>query len=159
LRTSVTGPARDALGVALVRWWPIAAATAGFLVLGTVLTASGMSEHGAPVAAALAPGYLLGAPFIGALGGFITGSNTGAMSMLAASTTATAEALEASPVVVLAGQNVAASLLTMAFPPRVALAVSLARASGPAGITRVVLAAAVVPLVSLSLISTVLATG
>lgn len=152
-------PVRLAVGVAVRRWWPIAAATVGFVALGTVLTGSGMSEAGAEVAAGLGPGYFFGAPFIGAVGGFITGSNTGAMSMLAASTTATADALGASPVVVLAAQNVAASLLTMAFPPRVALAVAIAGGEATDRVQRLVLAATVPAVVTLAVLGTVWATS
>lgn len=117
---------RRAVGTGLRRWRPIAAATGLFLVLGGVLTATGMSAALAEAASRLGPGYLALVPFVGGLGGFIAGSNTGANAMFAASQAQAAHALGVSGLHVLAAQNVSASVLTMASPPRVALAVSLA---------------------------------
>lgn len=117
---------RAAVGTALRRWRPIAVATALFLVLGGVLTATGMSAALAEAASRLGPVYLALVPVVGGLGGFITGSNSGANAMFAASQAQAAHALGASNLQILATQNVSASVLTMAAPSRVALAVSLA---------------------------------
>ncbi|MGH3980844.1 MAG: L-lactate permease [Pseudonocardiaceae bacterium] len=117
---------RAALRTALRRWRPIAVATALFLALGGVLTGTGMSAALAEATSGLGPAYLLLVPVVGGLGGFIAGSNTGANAMFAASQAQAAHALGAASTQVLATQNVAASLLTMAAPPRVALAASLA---------------------------------
>lgn len=119
-------PLRRAVLTGLRRWRPIATATGLFLVLGGVLTATGMSAALAEAASRLGSGYLALVPFVGGLGGFIAGSNTGANAMFAASQAQAAHTLGVSSLHVLAAQNVSASLLTMASPPRVALAVSLA---------------------------------
>lgn len=122
---------REAVVTGLQRWRPIAAATALFLALGGVLTATGMSAALAEAASELGPAYLAFVPVVGGLGGFIASSNTGANAMFAASQAHAAHALGASSLQVLASQNVSASLLTMASPPRVALATSLATIEHP----------------------------
>ncbi len=127
LLVGLRGPRlRAATRTAVGRWRPIAGATALFLILGGVLTATGMSAALAEAASRLGPAYLLLVPAVGGLGGFIAGSNTGANAMFAASQAQAAHALGAATTQVLATQNVAASLLTMAAPPRVALAATLA---------------------------------
>jgi lactate permease len=129
-----TGDQRRAVASALSHWWPVATTTALFLGLGALMVSSGMSAAlAAGAAGRLHTGYLALAPWIGGLGGFITGSNTGANAMFAASQGAAAKAL-GYPVVSLVGlQNVSASLTTMASAPRVALAVSLLQAPEPPG--------------------------
>lgn len=109
------------------RWFPVAATTVAFLLVGTVLTATGMSTALAKAAAALGnPTYLFFAGFIGALGGFLTGSNTGSNAMFATSQFSAAQALGVNASHIVATQNVAASLATTASAPRVVLAVTLA---------------------------------
>ena len=105
---------------------PVAATTALFLLLGATMTASGMSTALASGAGALGRPYLLLAPWVGGLGGLLTGSNVGANAMFAASQAAAAQALDVPLLPLLAVQNVSASLLTMASAPRVALAAGLA---------------------------------
>lgn len=89
------------------------------------MTASGMSSALARAAGQLGPGYLPLAPWIGGLGGFVTGSNTGANAMSAASQAAAAHTLGYDTLTLVALQNVSASLLTMASAGRIALVVSL----------------------------------
>lgn len=117
---------RTALRGALLRWWPVALTTASFLAVGGVMTATGMSRTLAHTAAELGPAYPALAPWIGALGGFLTGSNAGANAMFAASQAETARAIGYPVLTLVAVQNVSASLATMVSIPRVALAVSLA---------------------------------
>ena len=113
------------LRAAAGRWWPVAVTTTLFLLLGGLMSATGMSASLARAAADLGPGYLLLAPWIGGLGGFLTGSNTGANAMFAAAQADAARWL-GDPVLRLAAvQNVSASLATMASPSRVALAIGL----------------------------------
>lgn len=118
---------RPAVPQALHRWWPVALTTVLFLCLGVLMTSSGMSAALAQAAARLGPGYPALAPWVGALGGFLTGSNTGANAMFAAGQAQTAQALGYPTLNLVAFQNVSASLTTMASIPRVALAVSMAR--------------------------------
>lgn len=119
----------SALKAGVDRWRPVATTTVVFLVLGALLTAAGMSAALAQGASSLGAGYLFAAPFLGGLGGFLTGSNAGANAMFAASQAAAAHTLGFSVPVLVAVQNVSASLATMTSVPRVALAIGLARES------------------------------
>lgn len=123
----------SALRAGVVRWRPVASTTVLFLVLGALLTVTGMSGALAAGAAKSGAGYPVVAPFIGAIGGFLTGSNAGANAMFAASQATAAEVLGLPVSTVVAVQNVAASLTTMASIPRVVLAAGLARESGTTG--------------------------
>ncbi|MFB9573787.1 L-lactate permease [Streptomyces yanii] len=119
--------------VAAVRqWWPVALATALFLLVGATLAASGMSTELARTAAELGRPYVALAPWTGALGGFLTGSTTGANAMFAASQAGAAHSLGYSVPTLVALHNVAGSLLTMASVPRVVFALELTSAGGSA---------------------------
>lgn len=111
---------------------PVAFATTLFLILGGLMAASGTSAHLADAASQMGSAYLLLIPFVGAVGGYITGSNSGASAMFSASTTQAALTLGADPLTALATQNVGASAALMASPPRVALALSVAAATADA---------------------------
>ncbi|MFI2378063.1 L-lactate permease [Streptomyces sp. NPDC018964] len=114
------------LVAAVNQWWPVALTTALFLLAGSTLTVSGMSAELARAAAQLGQPYMAVAPWIGGLGGFLTGSNTGANAMFAAGQAEAAHVLDHSAVTLVAVQNVSGSLLTMAAVPRVVLALELA---------------------------------
>ncbi|MEV0374577.1 L-lactate permease [Streptomyces sp. NPDC050636] len=127
--TTVLAPA---LRATVARWWQVALTTAVFVALGTLLTATGMSDALAHAAAALGPAYLLLAPWIGAAGGFLAGSNTGANAMFAASQAGTAHALGYPAVQLVGVQNVSAALASGAAVARIVLAAQLAQdAPGP----------------------------
>lgn len=111
---------------------PVAFTTALFLLLGGLMTASGTSAYLAQAASTMGHAYLFLIPLVGALGGYVTGSNSGASAMFSASTTQAALVIGADPLTVLATQNVGASAALMASPPRVALAMSVAAASDDA---------------------------
>ncbi|PRW64756.1 L-lactate permease [Actinopolyspora mortivallis] len=125
------GEMRMAVRGGMTRWVPVGVTTVVFLLLGALLTATGMSAALAEAATGLGGGYLVLAPFVGALGGILTGSNAGANAMFATSQAAAAHSLGLQPAALVAVQNVSASLATMASAPRVALAVGLARDTGP----------------------------
>ncbi len=108
---------------------PVAFTTTLFLVLGGLMTASGTSAYLALAASTMGHAYLFLIPLVGAIGGYVTGSNSGASAMFSASTTQAALVIGADPLTALAAQNVAASAALMASPPRVALALSVAAAS------------------------------
>lgn len=97
----------------------------GFLLLGVVMALAGMSAALAQAAGDLGRGYLALAPWIGGLGGFMTGSNAGSNSMFAAAQGETAAHLGVSVILLVAMQNAAASALTMASPSRVEMAIGL----------------------------------
>ncbi|AXH97957.1 L-lactate permease [Ornithinimicrobium avium] len=106
----------------LRRWVPIAGNAIVFMLIGIVMAGTGMAEHLAVTAAGAGYGFVAAVPAVGALGGYLTGSNTGSAAMFSAATTNGAATLGADPLVALAGQNVAGSIAIIASPPRVALA-------------------------------------
>jgi lactate permease len=123
------GRSGAAVRLAYRRWLPVAQTTLAFLALGALMTVSGMASALAEGGAPLGRAYLLLAPWIGGLGGFLTGSNAGANAMFAAPQAEVARALGYPLETLVAAQNVSASLLTMASAPRVALVLAL---MGPA---------------------------
>lgn len=128
-----------AVRASLWRWVPIATVAVAFMVLGIVMATTGMAAHLAVTAARAGPGFVAAIPLIGALGGYLTGSNTGAAAMFSTATAVAATGVGASPLIALAGQNVAGSVSIIVSPPRVALAVGVALPAGerlPAAATR-----------------------
>lgn len=135
---------RQAAAATLRRWLPIAATTLLFMLLGFTMAATGMAEVLATAAAAMGPAFVGLIPLVGALGGFLTGSNTGAAAMFSAATSAAASGLGANPLVALAGQNAAGSFAMIASPPRIALAAGVVLAAGerpPSAVGRILLVA------------------
>lgn len=119
--------------VTIVRgWFPVATTAVLFLVLGIIMSVSGMAEHLAVAAADTVPLFVALVPAIGAIGGYLTGSNVGSAAMFSAATTTAATSLGANSLIVLAGQNVAGSFAIITSPPRVALAVGVALPPGQA---------------------------
>ncbi|WP_182283964.1 SLC13 family permease [Comamonas testosteroni] len=118
-------PARPSLAKVWRSWLQVAPVTALFIVLGVLMAVSGMAAQLAQALAGSGPLYLLAAPFVGALGGFVTGSNTGANAMFAATQAEIALALGAPLLPFMAVHNVSASLLLMASPGKVEMAVQL----------------------------------
>ncbi|GAB3714072.1 L-lactate permease [Mariniluteicoccus flavus] len=117
--------ARDVVVAAARKWWPVGVATGGFLVLGALLTATGMSAEVARALASMGPAYLFVSSFVAGLGGYIAGSNAGANAMFAASQAQAATQLGVAKGHLLAIQNVGSGVLTIAAPTRVALAVAM----------------------------------
>lgn len=118
-------PARPSLAKVWRSWLQVAPVTALFIVLGVLMAVSGMAAQLAQALARSGPLYLLAAPFVGALGGFVTGSNTGANAMFAATQAEIAHALGVPLLPFMAVHNVSASLLLMASPGKVEMAVQL----------------------------------
>ncbi|GAB2475502.1 hypothetical protein GCM10027082_28380 [Comamonas humi] len=118
-------PARESLRRVGRAWAQVAPVTALFIALGVLMAASGMAAQLARTLAQGGPWYLLAAPFVGALGGFVTGSNTGANAMFAATQAEIAQALGAPLLPFMAVHNVSAALLLMASPGKVEMAVQL----------------------------------
>lgn len=119
-------PGREGRQRVLRAWGQVAPVTGLFIVLGVLMAASGMA---AQLAHALAQGgslYVFAAPFVGALGGFVTGSNTGANAMFAAPQAEIAQALGVAVLPFMAVHNVSASLLLMASPGKIEMACHLA---------------------------------
>lgn len=132
-----------ALAATLRQWWPAAGATAAFLMLSTVMYAAGMTPHLAAAAAAAAGSeFAFASPFVGGLGGLMTGSNTGGNAMLIQFQVEAARRAGLPPEVLAVANNVAAANATMASPPRVALAAAV---TGQAGQEGRILRSALVP--------------
>ncbi|QGU06888.1 Glycolate permease GlcA [Corynebacterium occultum] len=116
---------RPTLRHATRTWSHVGPATGLFIVLGVVMSVSGMSGQIANGLAELGGLYLFLVPVIGGAGGFLTGSNSGANAMFAGPQAQAANVLGVSALPVVAAQNVSASLLTLASPSRIELAVRL----------------------------------
>ena len=124
---------------ALARWVPIAATAIVFMAIGIIMATAGMAAHLADAVTGLGPASLALIPALGALGGYLTGTNTGAAAMFSAATTGAASGLGADGLVALAGQNVAGSYAIIVSPPRIALAVGVVLSGQtrlPGGATR-----------------------
>lgn len=107
-------------------WLPVGMVTFCFTVLGSLLAVTGMGAALGSALAQVGGVYLVLAPAVNALAGFITGSNTAANAMLTATQTQVATELGSSVLQIVAATNVAASLATMASPSRLLLAYELA---------------------------------
>lgn len=119
-------PAQDQRQRVLRAWGQVAPVTALFILLGVLMAVSGMAVQ---LAHALAQGgswYVFAAPFVGALGGFVTGSGTGANAMFAAPQAEIAQALGVAVLPFMAVHNVSAALLLMASPGKIEMACHLA---------------------------------
>ncbi|MCA1225457.1 L-lactate permease [Saccharopolyspora sp. 6M] len=156
-------PAADrwrVIGSAVRRWVPIAGGAVLFMVLGIVMAATGMAEHLAASATRAGYGFVAAIPAIGAFGGYLTGSNTGAAAMFSAATATASAGLGATPLIALAGQNVAGSFAIIASPPRIALAAAVALPPGerlPGSAQRVLAGAAATSAVLLGALTLLLA--
>ena len=107
-------------------WCSVAPVTSAFILLGVLMSVSGMAAQLAEWLAGSGQAYAFLSPFIAAAGGFITGSNTGANAMLASTQAEIARHLNANILWYMAAHNVAAAFLLMASPGKVEMAVQLA---------------------------------
>lgn len=107
-------------------WLRVAPVAASFIVLGVLMAVSGMARTLAEALAMLGPFYLALAPAVGALGGFVTGSNTGANAMFASTQAAIAHSIGTNPLWFMAAHNVGASFLVIPSPGKVELGIELA---------------------------------
>lgn len=119
-------PANASLQRAWKSWTKVAPVTGWFILLGIVMAISGMATELAHSLARSGMFYLAAAPLVGALGGFLTGSNTGANAMFAATQAEIAQALGVAPLPFMAVHNVSAALFLMASPAKIEMACQLA---------------------------------
>ena len=109
-------------------WLQVAPVTGLFIVLGILMAASGMATYLARTLAGTGTAYLVAAPFIGAIGGFVTGSNSGANAMFATAQAEIARSLGVDVLWFMAVHNVAAAFLLMASPGKIEMAIQLSPA-------------------------------
>ncbi|QKG83660.1 L-lactate permease [Kroppenstedtia pulmonis] len=108
------------------QWLPVTLATVAFVTMSEVMFVSGMTPLLASAAASLFGSvYLAITPLIGGIGGFLTGSNTGANGMLMQLQLQTAERLGLVKEWVAIGQNVGSSHMNVAFPSRIVMIASI----------------------------------
>lgn len=110
----------------LKQWIPVNVSMFGFVAMAQVMSVSGMTillaETGAEK---LGTAFVILSPIIGAIGGFLTGSNTGSNAMFIKLQVQTANLINASPELVANSQNASAGHVTMASPSRVLLGASV----------------------------------
>lgn len=106
-------------------WRQVAPLTGLFIVLGILMAVSRMAAFLAQALATIGSAYLPIAPFVGAVGGFVTGSNTGANAMFATTQAEIARSLGVNLLWFMAVHNVAAAFLLMASPSKVEMAIQL----------------------------------
>lgn len=124
---SAKEPLRPVAASAVRAWVPIGAATAAFMVMGWVMTTSGMSDA---IGALVPAGLLLVTPWLTTVGAVLTGSNTGSNAMFSGTLASAADAAGAPAMTVVAAGNVAGSFAALAAPPRVAMSVQLSGGTG-----------------------------
>jgi len=108
------------------QWLRAAAALAAFALLAELMLQSGMTDRLAgAVSAGLGPSYVLAAPAVAALSGFMTGSNAAGSAMLLPFQLRVAEQLGLPSLVLASSQNAAAAAASMASPQRVVLAAAV----------------------------------
>ncbi|WP_396654016.1 L-lactate permease [Mechercharimyces sp. CAU 1602] len=105
---------------------PVLLSTLGFVIMSQVMVYANMiTLISQSFALFFGSYYLYIAPLIGGLGGFLTGSNTGANAMFIQLQLKTAETLQLSPDLVAWIQNSSSSHLVMTFPARIVLAATI----------------------------------
>lgn len=109
-------------------WLRVAPVTGLFILLGVLMAASGMATFLAETLAGTGQVYVAAAPFVGAIGGFVTGSSSGANAMFAATQGAIARSLHANVLWFIAVNNVSAAFLMMSSPGKIEMALQLASA-------------------------------
>jgi lactate permease len=108
------------------QWSRASAALLAFMLLAELMLQSGMTDRLASAAAAgLGSAYVLAAPALGALSGFLTGSNAGGAAMMLPFQLRVAETLGLSALALAATQNAAAASASLASPQRVVLAATV----------------------------------
>ena len=121
-------PAREVSQRIWSSWTKVASVTGLFIGLGILMAVSGMAAFLARTLAEAGPIYLAVAPFVGAMGGFVTGSNSGANAMFATTQGEIARSLGVDVLGFIAVHNVAAAFLLMGSPGKIEMAIQLSPA-------------------------------
>lgn len=110
------------------QWVPVNVSMFGFVAMAQVMMYSGMTDLLAETSAdKLGSIFIVLAPLIGAMGGFLTGSNTGSNAMFMKLQVQTAELLQLPPELIANSQNASAGHITMASPSRVLLSATISQ--------------------------------
>lgn len=122
LRTTVYSMISSSLSIALM------------VAMATIMQQSGMTEALAKgLAVAVGKGFPLAAPWIGAIGAFMTGSNTNSNVVFAGLQKRTAELLSYNVPAILAGQTSGAALASVAAPTKIVVGTSTTGMDGKEG--------------------------
>ncbi|MDQ0298457.1 lactate permease [Salibacterium salarium] len=116
----------NAWKASLKQWIPFVIATTGFVSMSEVMADAGMiAQIATTTTTVFGSSFIFLSPFIGGLGGFLTGSNTGANAMFMKLQVQTAHQLDIPPDILAFSQNTSASHVTMASPSRVMVGAAL----------------------------------
>jgi lactate permease len=119
-------PLAGALTTTTKQWLRATAALVAFVTLSELMLRSGMTERLAFGTAGLfGSAYLVAAPWLGGLSGFVTGSNAAGAAMLLPFQLRMAEQLGISRLLITALQNAAAAAGSLASPQRIVLAATV----------------------------------
>lgn len=114
---------RKSISKTIVQWYLFVITTTLFITLAQIMDFSNMNDEiSSNLGNAFGEYYILFSVLIGSLGGFLTGSNTGANAMFMKLQVQTAETINMDTTLIAGVQNVSASNATMATPSRVRLA-------------------------------------
>lgn len=118
----------DSINLTIKKCFPVIVTTFLFVVISEMMYQANMIQVLSSLAGNLfGELFLFFSPFIGAAGGFLTGSNTASNTMFIRLQTETALQIGISPVFTACAQNVSSSLMTMVNPSRVALSCSVTK--------------------------------
>jgi lactate permease len=119
------------IGKTIKQVYPAAIATTGFIAMSSVMEGAGMTNFlAAHIAALVGSWFIIASPFIGAIGGFMSGSNSAANAMFSHFQSTMAQQLQSPALLYATAQNVSAANMTMASPSRIVLAASITSQSG-----------------------------
>jgi len=119
-------PDSEPLQRAMRSWKQVGPVTALFIVMGIVMSVTGTAAFLARILSEIGSGYLAIAPFVSAMGGFVTGSSSGSNAMFAATQAEIARSLDLNVLIFIALMNIAAAFSTLASPGRIEMAIQLA---------------------------------
>jgi lactate permease len=154
----LVGPALSAALLETFRQWlPTAGAVLTFVLAGQVVASSGAAALLASGATAFGSLYVSGAPALGALGGWLTGSNAASNALFMPLQVEAARGLGLSESLIAAIQNVSGSHASLLAPQRVVLAATATGLLGREGhVARAALPPVLASVVILSLIGLIL---
>ncbi|RJS63611.1 hypothetical protein CJ485_02255 [Priestia filamentosa] len=118
----------ESLNLSVRKCFPVILTTFLFIFISEIMAASGMIHVLSNFAAYSFGAYFIYlSPFIGSVGGFLTGSNTASNTMFIKLQTQTAAEISSKPLLAACTQNVSSSMVTMINPSRVTLSTSVCK--------------------------------